>query len=211
MEKLLEIIQEELLEHLVLESVEPEDPIEVRSVPRPWVLLGSGNYAAVLFHPEYEDYAVKIYAPGRPGLQEEVEVYRRLGSHPAYSLLYYAGPNFLLLKRLRGVTFYNCMKRGIPITDQAVRDIDEALEYAVSRGLHPHDVHAKNVMLGDGRGLIVDISDFLKQEDCTMWSDFKKAYSRLYRPVASLGVFPVPDKVLEAVRKGYRLWRRRRS
>ncbi|MFD1773713.1 serine/threonine-protein kinase [Paenibacillus rhizophilus] len=211
MEKLLEAIKEELLKHLVLESVQPEDPIKVRNVPGPWVLLGSGNYAAVLFHPDYEEYAVKVYAPGRPGLAEEAEVYRRLGAHPAYSVLYHAGPDFLLLKRLRGVTFYDCIKRGISITDQAIRDIDEALKYAVSRGLHPHDVHAKNVMLGDGRGLIVDISDFLKQEDCTMWDDFKKAYSRLYRPVASLGVFPVPDTVLEAVRKGYRLWRRRRS
>ncbi|WP_025692750.1 serine/threonine-protein kinase [Paenibacillus zanthoxyli] len=211
MEKLLKMITEELLKHLVLESVHPEDPIEVRNVPEPWVLLGSGNYAAVLCHPDYDKYAVKIYAPGRPGLAEEVEVYRRLGTHPAYAELYHAGPDFLVLKRLRGVTFYDCMKRGIPITDQAIRDIDEALKYATSRGLHPHDVHAKNVMTQDGRGLIVDVSDFLKQEDCTMWDDFKKAYTRLYRPIASLWLFPVPRPVLEMVRKGYRLWRRRQS
>lgn len=52
------------------------------------------------------------------------------------------------------------MKQGILITEQAIRDIDIALDYARSRGLHPHDVHAKNVMVNDGRGLIVDVSDF---------------------------------------------------
>jgi len=53
------------------------------------------------------------------------------------------------------------------------------------------------------------VSDFLKQEDCNMWDDFKKAYYGLYRPIASLWLFPVPGAVLEVVRKGYQLWRRR--
>lgn len=211
MDKLLTMIAEGLLPELLLESVNPADPIVVKVVPKPWKLLGSGNYAAVLFHPDYEDYAVKVYAPGRPGIEEETEVYRRLGSHPAFSGLLHAGAEFLVIRRLRGTTFYDCIKRGIPIPVQAVKDIDRALEYAESQGLHPHDVHAKNVMLQDGRGLVVDVSDFLKREDCTMWSDFKKAYYRLYRPLASRGMFPVPAPVLEAVRKGYRLWRKSRS
>ncbi|MNM14045.1 hypothetical protein D3C81_242470 [compost metagenome] len=208
MDKLLNSIHEELLEGLILESIDPEEPIKVREVPESWRLLGSGNYAAVLYHPEYEDYAVKIYAPGRPGIREEAEVYTRLGSHPAFSELMHDGGSFLVLRRLRGITFYDCIKRGVPIAEQAVRDIDEALRDAKARGLHPHDVHAKNVMQLDGRGLVVDISDFLKREDCMMWEDFKKAYYRLYRPLASRHAVPVPDAVLQAVRRGYRLWRK---
>lgn len=211
MEKLLELITGELLKNLSVESVHPKEPVKVRCVPKPWMLLGAGNYAAVFFHPDYANYAVKVYAPGRPGLEEEAEAYRRLGHHPAYSECYYAGPDFLILKRLKGVTLYDCMKRGMLISDQAIRDIDSALEYARSRGLHPHDVHAKNVMIKDGRGLVVDVSDFLKQEDCGMWDDFKKAYYRLYLPVASRCLFPVPGAVLEAVRKGYRLLRSRNN
>ncbi|WNS46967.1 serine/threonine-protein kinase [Paenibacillus sp. MMS20-IR301] len=211
MQELLEQITGELLAKVLIESVDPQEPVKVRAVPKPWKLLGTGNYAAVFYHPEAADYAVKVYAPGRPGLEEEAEVYRRLGRHPAFSECYYTGAGFLILKRLKGVTFYDSMKKGVLITGQAVQDIDYALEYARSRGLHPHDVHAKNVMIQNGRGLIVDISDFLKEEDCSMWEDYKKAYYHLYRPVASRWMFPVPGMILEAVRKGYRLWRRRKQ
>ncbi|WP_245700372.1 serine/threonine protein kinase [Paenibacillus glacialis] len=190
------------------ESIHPNEPVKVRWVPKPWLLLGSGNYAAVFSHPDYAEYAVKIYAPGRPGLKEEAEVYKRLGNHPSYSMCYYVGSNFLILQRLKGITVYDCIKRGIPVSEQAIRDIDGALEYACSRELRPHDVHGKNIMINDGRGLVVDVSDFLKHEECTMWDDFKKAYYTLYQPLTSLWLFPVPDAVLEAVRKGYQLWRR---
>ncbi|WP_410511920.1 serine/threonine protein kinase [Paenibacillus sp. BR2-3] len=209
MEKLQELVTGDLLRNLSIESVDPKEPVKVNRVPKPWVLLGAGNYAAVFFHPEYADCAVKVYAPGRPGQQEEAEVYRRLGHHSAYSECYYVGPDFLILKRLRGVTVYDCLKRGIPISDQAIRDIDGALEYASSRGLRPHDIHAKNLMIQDGRGLIVDVSDFLKEKDYSMWDDFKRVYYRLYQPVASRWLFPVPGPVLETVRKGYQLWRNR--
>jgi hypothetical protein len=208
---LLEPAIAHLLGELLLESVDPGEPVQVHRYPQPWRLLGAGNYAAVFGHPDYDHFAVKVYAPGRPGLREEVEVYRRLGRHPSYSECYFEGPGFLVLKRLDGVTIYDCIRRGIPVTDQAIRDIDDGLEFARSRGLHPHDVHAKNVMVRQGRGLIVDVSDFLKQEDCGMWDDFKKIYYRLYRPVASRKVFPVPRIVLELVRKGYQRWRRRKK
>lgn len=112
MEKLIERIKGELLAQATIESVDPLEPVKVRSVPKPWRVLGTGNYAAVFYHPEAPDYAVKVYAPGRPGLAEEAEVYRRLGRHPAFSECYYSGPDFLILKRLQGVTFYDSMKRG---------------------------------------------------------------------------------------------------
>lgn len=209
--QMIKRIEEQLLSGLSLVSDRPDEPVRVSVLPEPWKLLGTGNYAGVFAHPEHPHFAVKVYAPGRPGIEEEAEVYRRLGPHPAYSACYGGGSGFLLLKRLKGVTLYNCLIRGIPIPEQAVRDIDTALDYARSRGLRPHDIHAKNVMLQDGRGLIVDVSDFLKEEDCRMWEDFKRAYYRLYRPIASRWMFPVPGMVMEAVRKGYRLWRSRDS
>jgi hypothetical protein len=211
MEKLQELVKGELLINLDIESVDPREPVVVRAFPKPWILLGAGNYAAVFYHPEYADYAVKVYAPGRPGKQEEEEVYRCLGSHPAYSVCYSTGPDFLILKRLMGVTIYECLKRGIPVSEQAIEDIDSALEYARTRGLRPHDIHAKNVMVKDGRGLIVDVSDFLKQEDCSMWNDFKKFYYHVYRPIASRWMFAVPGGVMEAVRKGYQLYRKEKE
>ncbi|MFH5186814.1 serine/threonine protein kinase [Paenibacillus sp. TAB 01] len=195
-------VERELLPGLELASVAPHDPVVVTRLPKPWKLIGAGNYAAVLAHPDAPRLVVKVYAPGRPGIEDEVEVYRRLGRHEAYSECYHAGANYLILRRLSGVTLYQCLLRGIPIPRRVIEDIDAALDYARQRGLNPHDVHGKNVMLQDGRGMVVDVSDFLKQEPCLMWDDLKKAYNRFYFPF--LRRLPIPEPLLTAVRKGYR-------
>lgn len=198
----------ELLPALVVESVDPRDPVVARHVPAPWRVLGCGNYAAVLAHPEHPEAVVKVYAPGRPGLEAEAEVYRRLGDHPAYSRLLHQGDGFLVLKRLHGVTLYDAVHRGVPIPGRVIRDIDRALAHARRRGLHPHDVHGRNVMVHEGRGLVVDVSDFLKEEEDAKWRDLKRAYVRLYRPVLLRFGLRVPYWVLDGVRAGYRLFRR---
>jgi hypothetical protein len=202
---LLETIYQELLPRLQIESVNPRNPIQISYLPQPWQLLGKGNYAAVVYHPDYSECVVKIYAPGRPGFEEEVEVYRRLGSHPAFSECLYAKDSFLILKRLYGTTLYDCMHLGLPIPKQVIRDIDEALDYARRCSLHPHDVHGRNVMMYQGRGLVVDISDFLHLEACSKWNDLKKAYYWLYRPVLRPLRLRVPYSGLDMLRKSYRL------
>lgn len=204
--RLIESVHQELLPRLQIESVDPHNPVEVRHIPDPWGLLGAGNYAAVVYHPDYPDHVVKIYAPGRPGFEEEVEVYRRLGSHPAFSECLYASDGFLVLRRLDGVNLYDCMHRGLRIPKQVIRDIDSALDYARRRGLHPHDVHGRNVMMLSGRGLVVDVSDFLHEESCSKWTNLKKAYYWLYRPILSPLRIRVPYFVLDVVRRSYRLF-----
>jgi len=208
MNRLIESIHQELLPGLQIESLEPYNPVVVHQVPAPWRLLGTGNYAAVLYHPSYPDQVVKIYAPGRPGLAEEVEVYRRLGPHPAFSECLYAGEGFLVLKRLYGVTLYNCMHLGLRIPEQVIKDIDQALDYARGRGLHPHDVHGRNVMMSEGRGLVADISDFLHEEACSAWDDLKRAYYWLYLPFFYRLRLRVPYGLLDIVRWSYRFFRR---
>lgn len=211
MQSFIDAASRKLLPHLDIRSVNPREPIEVRHVPQPWKLLGAGNYAAVVTHPDVPDRVVKVYAAGRPGLEDEIEVYRRLGRHPAYSECYGVGESFLVLKRLTGVTIYECLRRGIRIPERVIRDIDEALAYARERGLNPHDVHGKNVMMIDGRGVVVDVSDFLKEEPCVMWGDFKKSYYSLYKPLLLRRPLPIPDVLLNVLRKGYRLFRRKGS
>ncbi len=203
-DRLIESIHQELLPQLHIESVDPHDPVKVHYLPDPWRLLGRGNYAAVVYHPDYPNQVVKIYAPGRPGFEEEVEVYRRLGSHPAFSQCLYALENFLVLNRLYGVTLYDCIPRGLRIPKKVIEDIDQALDYARGRGLHPHDIHGRNVMMHEGRGLVVDISDFLHHETCSKWNNFKRAYYCLYRPFFSPIKLRIPYFVLDVVRKSYR-------
>lgn len=208
LKQLIESVRKELLPRLQIESVDPHNPVKVHYVPDPWKVLGAGNYAAVVYHPDYPNQVVKIYAPGRPGFEEEVEVYRRLGSHPAFSECFYAGEDFLILKRLYGVTLYDSMHLGLPIPAKVIRDIDKALDYARGRGLYPHDVHGRNVMMLEGRGLVVDVSDFLQEETCSKWEDLKRAYYWLYRPILCPLRIRVPYSVLDIVRKSYRLLRR---
>jgi hypothetical protein len=208
MHDLISQIHCELLPQIQLESLEPHNPILVHYLPKPWQLLGTGNYAAVVVHPDYANLVVKIYAPGRPGFEEEVEVYRRLGQHPAFSECFHAEQGFLILKRLQGVTLYDCMHRGIKIPPSVIRDIDQALYYARSVGLNPHDVHGKNLMIAQGKGLVVDVSDFLKLEACSAWEDLKRAYHWLYLPILSRLPLGFPYQLLDVIRAFYRFYRR---
>jgi len=203
-----ECVQRDLLPALAIESIDPHDPVVVHRLPSPWQCLGAGNYAAVFTHPDYPEQVVKVYAPGRPGLEEEAEVYQRLGAHPAFSQCYFSGDNFLVLKRLHGITLYDCMHQGIPIPPQVIWDVDAALDYARSRGLFPHDVHGRNVMLSEGRGLVVDVSDFLHTTPCRAWGDLKRGYWIIYRPLFSSLRLRVPYFLLDGVRVSYRLFRR---
>lgn len=203
-DRLVKSIQTELLPRLQIASIDPHDPVVVHYLPTPWQLVGTGNYAAVVCHPNYPEVVVKIYAPSRPGFEEELEVYRRLGSHPAFSECFYGNNGVLILKRLSGITLYDCLCKGIPIPKQIIQDIDSALDYARSRGLYPHDVHGRNVMLSEGRGLVVDISDFLHLESCHKWENLKRAYYWLYLPLFYPLRLRVPYFILDIVRKSYR-------
>ena len=209
--QLLERIHHQLLPELQLRSVDPHDPIRVLKLPQPWRILGCGNYAAVVHHPSHPELVVKVYAPGRPGLPDEAEVYRRIGDHPAFSQCFHVGGSFLVLRRLHGLTLYDCLRRGVMIPARAIDDVDRALAYAGTRGLHGHDVHGRNVMLHNGRGLIVDISDFLNPEPCTAWRDVRLAYYLLYRPLIAPLRLRAPARLLNGVRRGYRLYRRLRG
>jgi len=180
---LISQINTELRPQLKLESVDPHNPVAVHYCPSPWEKIGAGNYAAVFSHPDYPEVVIKLYAPGRPGFEEEREVYQRLGKHPAYSQCFYAEDNCLILKRLQGVTLYDSINRGLKIPKQVIQDIDAALDYARGQGLLPHDVHGRNVMMYQGRGYVVDVSDFLKLESCSAWENLKTAYYWLYRPI----------------------------
>lgn len=206
---LVSCIHQQLLPHLHLESIDPDHPVIVHALPYPWQVVGTGNYAAVLLHPGYPDVVVKIYAPGRPGWQDEGEVYRRLGSHPLFSQCFYAEAPFLVLKRLYGTTLYDCLHQGIYIPKQVILDVDQALAVARQKGLHPHDVHGRNVMMHNGRGIVVDVSDFLKSDDCSAWDDLKRAYYWIYRPFFAWARIRIPYAYLDALRAGYRIYRRR--
>jgi hypothetical protein len=112
---------------------------------------------------------------------------------------------FLALRRLRGVTLWDCLRRGLRIPLQAIQDTDVGLAHAVSRGLHGHDRHARNLMVHRGRGLIVDISDLLDPAPCRAWQGLRRAQHRLYRPRIAPPGLRAPGPLLDGLRQGYRV------
>lgn len=207
--KFIDLVDKTLLPYLKIVSINHCDPIKVKCIPKTWEFVGCGNYAAVFCHPDYNEYVVKIYAEGRVGIEEEIEVYKKLGKHPSFSELYYSDSKYLILKKLNGTTLYQCLRNKIYIPERIIIDIDDALKYAKSVGLFPHDVHAKNVMMMDGKGVVVDVSDFLKKEECYLWEDFKKVYYKFY--LKFFYKVPFPEWLLNFIRKTYRIYKRLRK
>ena len=146
---------------------------------------------------------VKIYASNRHGIKSEIEVYSKLGHHPSFSYLYGHGDNFLILKRLRGLTLFDAVRSGVFIPNKVIDDINLALLYSKKVGLNPQDVHGKNVIKHKGRGYVVDVSDFLKVGHCQKWEHLVKAYDKFYFPFFKRKCYPVPYFVLNGIRKGY--------
>jgi hypothetical protein len=204
-------IEKELLLNIDLTVQSPFDPIIVNNRSNSWKTVGSGNYAGVFSHESLPERVVKVYGRNPEELKKEIEVYKRLGSHPAYSELYGYGETYLVLKKLKGITLFDAVVKGKQIPERVIEDIDRGLAYARSIGLNPFDVHGKNVVMYQGRGYIVDVSDFYKQGYCRKWDDLKKAYYKIYRPYLLKFHPPIPFFIVDGVRKGYRKYRRWRK
>lgn len=196
------------LQEVKIESRSPDDPVVVMHTPYPWEMVGTGNYAAVFAHPDYAALVIKVYAPGRPGWEQEVEVYRKLGETRSFPICYQVGEGYLVLKRIKGISLFDCIRFGIPIPVQVIEDVEEALAEARSKGLYPHDVHGKNVLMDAGRGFLIDVSDYYKNIPDSKWKDLRKAYYRVYVPYLKDRGWKVPLWVMDSVRRGYRLFKK---
>ncbi len=197
-----------LNKEIMIESQSPFDPVCPVNTPHPWQMLGCGNYAAVFSHPDHPDYVVKIYGRDEHELLEEKKVYDRLGTHPGFSVCYYSEQRFLILKRIEGMTLYDCVHKGVKIHENVIYDIDEAVRHARDKGLFPNDVHGKNVMISNNRGIIVDVSDFSRYETCRKWKDLRRAYFTIYKKTLYHFPIKIPYFVLNGVRIGYRYYRK---
>lgn len=203
----LHLVERDLLPQIQLTALSPFNPILVINGSNSWKTIGSGNYAGVFAHDSNPEWVVKVYGRNPEELKKEIDVYKRLGYHESYSSLYAYGENYLVLKRLEGITLFDAVVKGKPIPETVIEDIEAGLAYARLVGLNPYDVHGKNVVMYKGRGYIVDVSDFYKQGFCRKWHDLKKAYYKIYRPFIYKHHPPIPFFIVEGVRKGYRLYR----
>lgn len=187
-----------------IKSVQARDPVHVEAYPEDWRCVGVGTSAAVFQPKEHPELSVKVYALTRVQIAgEEAGIYEQLGESPFFPRYYGSGDNFLVISYRPGQNLYDCLVQGIFIPEQVVRDVDEAIAYARGKGLNPADIHIKNIILHEGRGFLVDVSDYRKELDCMRWTTLKQVYydyySELYRPGLT-----VPSWVLETIRKWYK-------
>ncbi|QTA89613.1 hypothetical protein [Desulfonema magnum] len=179
--------------------------VQVENKPNGWHCAGVGNSAAVFRHDSYPDIAIKTFSDIRTHIAlRESEVYRKLGDSSFYPKFYGSGENYLLLQYIPGPSVYECLLKGIFIQEQIVSDIEKAVSYARECGLNPRNLHAKNILIYNGRGYVIDVSDYMKTGRCYHFDILKYFYNKLYVRFCRPGM-KIPFWILECIRRGYRL------
>lgn len=148
--------------------------------------------AIKVFHPKYVDV-----------VQKEVEAYSLLSEeNPYFAKMYEYGENFVIIDYIEGYTLYECLSRGIIIEETVIKQIDEAIEYARSKGLNPSDVHVKNIILNGNQLKIIDLEGFVREGKCYRWKNLKRYYYRYYMKKW----FPkkIPLKTVDMLATSYR-------
>lgn len=108
--------------------------------------------------------------------------------------------NFLVISFEEGITLYDCLLKGIHIPKQVIQDVENARDYAFSRGLNPRDIHLQNILLHEGRAKILDVSEYMKQGNDKRWEHLKQGYKEHYHLIDEK---PLPHWIIETVRKWY--------
>lgn len=177
------------------------EPVTIIGNAEDMKCVGIGTDAAVFQSENAPSYAFKLYAKDKAAkVMMEENVYRQLGDSPFFSTCYGSNGNCLILSYEEGKTLFDCIIEGIHIPEQVIQDVDEAREYARSKGLNPRDIHLKNVLLQNGRAKIIDVSEYMMSGNDFRWEHLKKGYEQYYHLIDGKSV---PVAVVETVRKWY--------
>lgn len=195
---------EPLIQQVKVVSHDPQNPVLVKDHPDNWRCIGLGNTAAVFQPRSKPGLSIKVYAPEFAWIaKEEAEIYSQLGNSPFFPRFYGRGDHSIYIEFKPGRNVYECLIQGIFIPEQVIIDVEEAIGYARSRGLNPTDINGKNVLVYEGRGCLIDVSDYRKNIECRRWAVLKQAYYNYYTKLYQPGL-SVPSWVLEIIRKWYK-------
>jgi hypothetical protein len=126
---------------------------------------------------------LKVFFPSFSKIaKEEAEIYKILKGTPYYPTLYESGENYIVIDYIEGNTLFNCLEKGFPITNEHIKEIDEALTLARMKGLNPSDVHLRNIFLTPEGGIkMIDVARFRQTKKCSQWNDLKVAFFKFYK------------------------------
>jgi hypothetical protein len=192
-----------LLRQIRIRASARNDPVAVDSLPAPLRLLGGGTDAIVVQHPGLPERAFKVYAPETVGcLADEYEAYGRLAGSGYFAACLGRGDFYLVLSYEPGPTLYECLVQGIPVPEQVMADVEAARRYARRVGLHPKDIHLKNVLLQGNRARILDVSKYVAPGDeDRVWDHLAEGYRRFYPVIRGRRI---PVWVIEMVKRRYK-------
>lgn len=200
MEKDLEKVIHSLSKMNVISNPNNE-PVTINGGEEDLKCIGIGTDAAVFQSNYAPAYAFKLYAKDKTAkVEKEESVYRKLGDSPFFSTCFGSYDNCLVLSYEEGKTLFDCILEGIHIPEQVIKDVEEAREYARSKGLNPRDIHLKNILLQNGRAKIIDVSEYTMSGNDFRWEHLKKGYEQYYHLIDGKSV---PIGVVETVRKWY--------
>ncbi|AJS58475.1 serine/threonine protein kinase [Paenibacillus sp. IHBB 10380] len=176
-------------------------PVTIKGESEDLQCIGIGTDAAVFVYEPMPAYAYKLYATqALPKKEAEIGVYRALVGSPYYPMFYGAGERYVVISYERGLTLYDCLLLGVSVPKQVIDDVEEARSFVREKGLNPRDIHLKNVLLQDGRGKVLDVSEYIQIGNDKRWEHLVWAYDNVYPLLEGR---KLPLWMLEAVRNGY--------
>ncbi|MFB4162348.1 protein kinase family protein [Alteribacillus sp. JSM 102045] len=145
-------------------------------------LIGKGR-SAYVFKILRSQKVLKVFFPDFTNIAaEEAGIYRDLEGLEFFPALYEAGSNYLVLDFIEGHTLFECLQQGIPVSEQNMKEVDQALNLARNKGLNPSDIHLRNIMVTQhGKIKIIDVARYRQTKHCTQWEDLKRAFYRFYK------------------------------
>lgn len=145
-------------------------------------LIGTGR-SAFVFRISNSSKAIKVFFPDFTYIaKEEAEIYKVLQEIPFFPTIFDSGLNYIVMDFIEGRTLFECVNQGIPITTDHIKEIDDALLLASSKGLNPSDIHLRNIFITSNNDIkLIDVARFRQTKNCTQWSDLKSAYLLYYK------------------------------
>ncbi|MCF6410336.1 protein kinase family protein [Pseudalkalibacillus salsuginis] len=170
--------------------------------PPEFTVIGKGR-SAFVFRDERSHHAVKVFFDQFADLaKQEGDIYKKLGDCSYFPNIHEVGPNYIVMEYIEGNTFYECLQKGIPITDEMIKEVDEALDFARSVGLNPSDIHLRNLILtNEGMVKVIDVVRFTQNKKCRQWDDLKRGYHRYYKKSF---LKKIPKSIIELVALYYK-------
>lgn len=163
--------------------------------------IGTGTDAAVFAYDGLPQYAFKVYSDhALDKLDHEKKVYERLRGLPYFPTYYGSGPNMIVISHEAGPTLLECLEQGIPVPEQVMLDVEAARTAVRERGLNPRDIHLKNVLLQNGRGKVLDVSEYIQDGNDNRWEHLVWAYYNVYPRIEGT---PISPRMLQTIKWAY--------